>query len=44
MNVYSENIIGYPHVTKMDADNETMKNRIVCKEIEITYTPGEGLS
>jgi len=32
------------YVSKDYADKEAGSDRIACKEIEITYTPGEGLS
>ena len=42
MNIYSNTNYGHFYATKSDADVYTDPNRIACKEIEITYTDGEG--
>ena len=42
MNIYSNTNYGHFYATKSDADVYTDPNHIACKEIEITYTDGEG--
>lgn len=43
VNVYSSGFLcAYP--SKGAADEKSSNNRIACKEIEITYTEGEGVS